>query len=48
LDVRCKPRDKAKVESGLLLAEDRAIAALRHQKVFSIVELNQGSANSPG
>jgi hypothetical protein len=48
LDVLCKPRDKAKVESGVLLAEHRTIAALRHQKFFSIMELNQGSANSPG
>ncbi len=36
-----KPRDKAKVESGELLAERRIIAALRHRKSFSITELNQ-------
>ena len=31
-----KPRDKAKVESGVLLAERWIIAALRHRKFFSI------------
>lgn len=36
-----KPRDKAKVESGVLLAERWIIAALRHRKFFSIEELNQ-------
>jgi len=36
-----KPRDKAKVESGVLLAERWIIAALRHGKFFSIAELNQ-------
>src|SRR5262249_49022983 len=36
-----KPRDKAKVESGVLLAERWIIAALRHRKFFSIDELNQ-------
>ena len=35
-----KPRDKAKVESGVLLAERWIIAALRHRKLFSIEELN--------
>ena len=36
-----KPRDKAKVESGVQLAERWIIAALRHRKFFSIQELNQ-------
>lgn len=36
-----KPRDKAKVESGVLLAERWIIAALRHRKFFSIEELNE-------
>lgn len=36
-----KPRDKAKVESGVLLVERWIIAALRHSKFFSIGELNQ-------
>jgi transposase len=36
-----KPRDKAKVESGVLLVERWIIAALRHRKFFSITELNQ-------
>lgn len=36
-----KPRDKAKVESGVQLVERWIIAALRHRKFFSIDELNQ-------
>src|ERR1700676_1046500 len=36
-----RPRDKAKVESGVQLAERWIIAALRHRKFFSIEELNQ-------
>jgi transposase len=36
-----KPRDKAKVESGVQLAERWIIAALRNRKFFSIEELNQ-------
>jgi transposase len=35
-----KPRDKAKVESGVLVAERWILAALRHQKFFSLGELN--------
>jgi len=35
-----KPRDKAKVESGVLLVERWIIAALRNRKFFSIEELN--------
>lgn len=36
-----KPRDKAKVESGVQLVERWIIAALLHRKFFSIEELNQ-------
>jgi transposase len=32
-----KPRDKAKVESGMLLVERWIIATLRHRKFFSTV-----------
>jgi transposase len=34
-----KPRDKAKVESGVQLAERWIIAAIRHRQFFSIEEL---------
>lgn len=36
-----KPRDKAKVESGVLLAERWIIAALRHRRFFELADLNQ-------
>lgn len=36
-----KPRDKAKVESAVLIAERWIIAALRHRKFFSLADLNQ-------
>jgi transposase len=36
-----KPRDKAKVESGVLVAERWIVAALRNRKFFSLAELNQ-------
>jgi transposase len=36
-----KPRDKAKVESGVQVCERWIIAALRHRKFFSVQELNQ-------
>jgi transposase len=36
-----KPRDKAKVENAVLLAERWIIAALRHRKFFSLAELNE-------
>lgn len=36
-----KPRDKAKVESAVLVAERWIIAVLRHRKFFSVGELNQ-------
>ena len=35
-----KPRDKAKVEVGVQIAERWIIAALRHRKFFSLAELN--------
>jgi transposase len=35
-----KPRDKAKVESAVLIAERWIIAVLRHRKFFSLAELN--------
>jgi transposase len=36
-----KPRDKAKVESGVQVAERWIIAALRNRKFFSLPELNE-------
>jgi transposase len=36
-----KPRHKAKVEAGVLLAERWLIAALRHADLFSVGEINQ-------
>ena len=36
-----KPRDKAKVESAVLLIERWIIAALRHRRFFSLEELNE-------
>ena len=39
--ARCaKPRDKAKVENGVLLAERWIVAKLRHHSFFSLSELN--------
>ncbi len=38
--VHGKPRDKAKVEVGVQIAERWIIAALRHRKFFSLGELN--------
>ena len=35
-----KPRDKAKVEAGVLLAQRWILARLRHRKFFSLGELN--------
>lgn len=35
-----RPRDKAKVEAGVLLVERWILARLRHRKFFSLVELN--------
>jgi transposase len=39
-----KARDKAKVEAAVLLAERWLIAVLRHEKFFSVAELNQALA----
>jgi transposase len=36
-----KPRDKAKVEAGVLLAERWILAVLRHRQFFSLLELNR-------
>jgi transposase len=36
-----KPRDKAKVENGVLVVERWIVAALRHRKFFRLAELNQ-------
>jgi transposase len=36
-----KPRDKAKVEAGVLLVERWILARLRHRQFFSLSELNQ-------
>ena len=36
-----KPRDKAKVEAAVLLAERWILAVLRHRLFYSLVELNQ-------
>ena len=39
-----KPRDKAKVEAGVLLVERWIVAALRKRKFFSLAEVNQAIA----
>lgn len=39
-----KPRDKAKVEQGVLLAQRWIVAALRKRQLFSLAELNQAIA----
>jgi transposase len=39
-----KPRDKAKVEVGVQIAQRWILAALRHRKFFSLVELNHAIA----
>jgi transposase len=36
-----KPRDKAKVEGGVLIVERWILAALRHRTFFSLGELNR-------
>jgi transposase len=36
-----KPRDKAKVEAGVLVVERWILAALRHRTFFSLAELNE-------
>ena len=39
-----RPRDKAKVENAVLLAERWIIAALRHRQFFSLAEMNEAIA----
>jgi transposase len=39
-----KPRDKAKVEAGVLVVERWILAALRKRTFFSLGELNQAIA----
>ncbi len=39
-----KPRDKAKVEAGVLVAERWVLARLRNRKFFSLAELNEAIA----
>jgi len=39
-----KPRDKAKVEGGVLLVERWILAALRHRRFFSLASLNEAIA----
>lgn len=36
-----KPRDKAKAEAGVLVVQRWILAALRHKRFFSLVELNE-------
>ena len=36
-----KPRDKAKVEAGVLVVERWILAALRHRTFFTLAELNE-------
>lgn len=40
-----KPRDKAKVEAGVLVAERWVLARLRNRKFFSLAELNEAIAD---
>jgi transposase len=40
-----KPRDKAKVEAGVQVAQRWIVAALRHRKFFSLADLNEAIAN---
>ncbi len=40
-----KPRDKAAVEGGVLIVERQILAKLRHQKFFSLHQLNQAIAD---
>lgn len=42
-----KPRDKAKVEAGVLLAERWIVAALRHHKFFNVAEANVAIGRTP-
>ena len=40
-----KPRDKAKVEAGVLLVERWILAALRKRRFFSLGEVNEAIAS---
>lgn len=40
----CRPKDKAKAEAGVQLAERWILAQLRHRTFFSLTELNQAIA----
>src|SRR3989441_1203836 len=40
-----KPRDKAKVENAVLIAERWIVAALRHHKFYSLAEANEAIAD---
>jgi len=39
-----KPRDKAKVEAGVQIVEERVLAPLRNRQFFSLTEINQAIA----
>ena len=41
-----RPRDKAKVEAGVLFAERRILAALRHRQFFSLPEVKEAVRRS--
>ena len=43
-----KPRDKAKAENGVQLVQRWIVAALRHQRFFSLTELNAAIREAPG
>ena len=43
-----KPRDKAKVENAVQVAQRWIVAALRHRKFFSLEELNAGDPRTAG
>ena len=40
-----KPRDKAKVETGVLIAKRGILAVLRHRTFYTLTELNQAMGN---
>jgi len=40
-----KPRDKARVENAVLIAERWIVAALRHHKFYSLAEANEAVAD---
>jgi transposase len=43
-----KPRDKAKVENAVLIAERWIIAALRHRKFYNLADLSCWKSSTPG